>query len=231
MVRPSIRERLTAAALELFDERGYEHTTVDDIATRAGVGRTTFFRAFGSKEDVVFPHHEQVLVAVRDRLAAATPDTAPVAVVEAARLVLRHYLAEGAVARTRYRLTSTVPALRAREIATMQQYQRLFRGYIAGWLGDGPAAGAGVDLRAELGANLVVTAHNFVLRRWLRGLTADAEGEFDAAMAEVTGMLGLGAAPATEAGGAASIVVFRTDRELATVLPALRRMLGETADT
>jgi len=225
MVRPSIRERLTTAALELFDERGYEHTTVDDIAARAGVGRTTFFRAFGSKEDVVFPHHEQVLVAVRDRLAAATPDTAPVAVVEAARLVLRHYLAEGAVARTRYRLTSSVPALRAREIATMQQYQRLFRGYIAGWLRQGPAAGAGVDLRAELGANLVVTAHNFVLRRWLRGLTADAEGEFDAAMAEVTGMLGLGGAPAPEAGAPASIVVLRTDRELATVLPALRRML------
>ena len=225
MVRPPIRERLTAAALELFDERGYEHTTVDDIAARAGVGRTTFFRAFGSKEDVVFPHHEQVLVAVRDRLAAATPETASVAVVEAARLVLRHYLAEGAVARTRYRLTSSVPALRAREIATMQQYQRLFRGYIAGWLRQGPAAGAGVDLRAELGANLVVTAHNFVLRRWLRGLTADAEGEFDAAMAEVTGMLGLGGAPAPEAGAPASIVVLRTDRELATVLPALRRML------
>ena len=231
MVKPPIRERLTAAALELFDERGYEQTTVDDIAARAGVGRTTFFRAFGSKEDVVFPHHEQVLVAVRDRLAAATPDTAPVAVVEAARLVLRHYLAEGAVARTRYRLTSSVPALRAREIATMQQYQRLFRGYIAGWLGDGPATGPGVDLRAELGANLVVTAHNFVLRRWLRGLTGDAEGEFDAAMAEVTGMLGLGGAPAPDAGGAASIVVFRTDRELATVLPALRRMLGEPAGT
>ena len=222
MVRPPIRERLTAAALELFDERGYEHTTVDDIAARAGVGRTTFFRAFGSKEDVVFPHHEQVLVAVRDRLAAATPETAPVAVVEAVRLVLRHYLAEGAVARTRYRLTSSVPALRAREIATMQQYQRLFRGYIASWLGGGP----GTDLRAELAANLVVTAHNFVLRRWLRGMTGDAEHEFEAAMAEVTQMLRLGGSPSTpEAGAAASIVVFRTDRELGSVLPELRRIL------
>jgi AcrR family transcriptional regulator len=223
VVRTPIRERLTAAALDLFAERGYEHTTVDDIAARAGVGRTTFFRAFGSKEDVVFPHHEQVVGAVRDRLAAATPETAAVAVVEAARLVLRHYLAEGEVARNRYRLTSSVPALRAREIASMQQYQRLFRGYIAGWLGEGP----GTDLRAELAANLVVTAHNFVLRRWLRGLSDDAEGEFEAAMGEVTGLLALGRAPAgtAAAGGAASIVVFRTDRELATVLPALRRML------
>src|SRR5512132_1733308 len=181
MVRPPIRERLTAAALELFDERGYEQTTVDDIAARARVGRTTFFRAFGAKDDVVFPHHEQVLVAVHDRLEAATPETAAVAVVEAARLVLRHYLAEGEVARTRYRLTSTVPALRHREIASMQQYQRLFRGYVGRWQRDG--AGPDADLRAELQANLVVTAHNVVLRRWLRGLTDDAEAEFEVAMA------------------------------------------------
>ena len=223
MVKPPIRERLTAAALELFDERGYEQTTVDDIAARAGVGRTTFFRAFGSKEDVVFPHHEQVLVAVRDRLEAATPETAAVAVVEAARLVLRHYLAEGAVARTRYRLTSSVPALRAREISSMQQYQRLFRGYIAGWQDDGP----GRDLRAELAANLVVTAHNFVLRRWLRGLTDDAEADFEAAMAEVTAMLDRGR---VTGGDAPAIVVFRTERELSTILPTLRLILGETAD-
>jgi len=223
MVKPPIRARLTAAALELFDERGYEQTTVDDIAARAGVGRTTFFRAFGSKDDVVFPHHEQVLVAVRDRLEAATPETASVAVVEAARLVLRHYLAEGDVARTRYRLTSSVPALRHREVASMQQYQRLFRGYIAGWQGDRPDAG----LRAELMANLVVTAHNHVLRQWLRGLVADdaAEAAFDAAMALVTGMFD-GAGPAA-GGSPGSIVVFRTDRELATVLPTLRALLGE----
>ena len=223
MVKPPIRERLTAAALELFDERGYEQTTVDDIASRAGVGRTTFFRAFGSKDDVVFPHHEQVLVAVRDRLEAATPETASVAVVEAARLVLRHYLAEGDVARTRYRLTSTVPALRHREIASMQQYQRLFRGYVARWQEDRPHAG----LRAELMANLVVTAHNHVLRRWLRGLVADdaAEAAFDAAMALVTGMFeGAGEPPGGTPG---SIVVFRTERELATVLPTLRALLGE----
>ena len=225
MVKPPIRERLTAAALELFDERGYEQTTVDDIAARAGVGRTTFFRAFGSKDDVVFPHHEQVLVAVRDRLEAATPETASVAVVEAARLVLRHYLAEGDVARTRYRLTSSVPALRHREVASMQQYQRLFRGYIAGWQGDRPDAG----LRAELMANLVVTAHNHVLRRWLRGLVADeaAEAEFDAAMALVTGMFE--GAGAVSGGSPGSIVVFRTERELATVLPTLRALLGEPA--
>ncbi|MFY9851197.1 MAG: helix-turn-helix domain-containing protein, partial [Trebonia sp.] len=41
MSKPSARERLAGAAFELFDERGYEQTTVDDITERAGLGRTT----------------------------------------------------------------------------------------------------------------------------------------------------------------------------------------------
>ncbi len=55
MTKPSPRERLAQAAFALFDERGYEQTTVDDITERAGLGRTTFFRHYRSKEDVIFP--------------------------------------------------------------------------------------------------------------------------------------------------------------------------------
>src|ERR1035437_5448698 len=65
MATPSVKERLTTAAFALFDERGYEHSTVDDIVERAGVGRTTFFRAFPSKEDVILPDHRVVLDAIR----------------------------------------------------------------------------------------------------------------------------------------------------------------------
>ncbi|HEX8780235.1 MAG TPA: TetR family transcriptional regulator, partial [Nocardioides sp.] len=82
---PNSRDRLVEAAFALFDERGFEGTTVDDVAERAGVGRSTFFRAFGSKEDVIFPDHAEVLRAMRDRLATATGTTYLVAVTEAAR--------------------------------------------------------------------------------------------------------------------------------------------------
>ena len=48
MNKRSVRDRLAQAAFELFSERGYEQTTVDDITERAGLGRTTFFRHYRS---------------------------------------------------------------------------------------------------------------------------------------------------------------------------------------
>jgi len=180
-------DRLRDAAFELFAEQGYDATTVDHIAERAGVGRSTFFRLFATKDDVIFPVHDEVLAAIRARFAAATTEHNLLAVTEAARLVLRNYLAEGARARERYRLTRSAPALRHREVASMQRYHQVFRDFVRSW-SDAPDEPL-VDLRAELMAAAVVTAHNHVLRRWLRGepaVVADPEGAFDRAMAEVT---------------------------------------------
>ena len=223
MATPSVIERLTAAAFELFDERGYEQSTVDDIAERAGVGRTTFFRAFSSKEDVILPDHHVVLGAVRARLATSTQETALVAVSEAARLVLQQYLHEGDIARRRYKLASNVPALRDREVANMQQYQRVFREFIHGWMGGDSTSG----LRAELMATSVITAHNYVLRRWLRGLTEQPEAEFDTAMADVIELFADASANGP-AEGEASIVILRTTGQLDAMVPSLRKFLASS---
>src|SRR5690349_20436113 len=50
---PGARERLVVAAVELFTEQGYDATTVAEIAARAGVTKSTFFRHFPDKREVL----------------------------------------------------------------------------------------------------------------------------------------------------------------------------------
>jgi len=52
------RDAIVTAAFELFAERGYPDVTVAEIAERAEVGRTTFFRYFGDKQEVVFANEQ-----------------------------------------------------------------------------------------------------------------------------------------------------------------------------
>ncbi|MFF4764815.1 TetR/AcrR family transcriptional regulator [Streptomyces sp. NPDC001292] len=222
MSKSSARIRLTDAAFALFDERGYEQTTVDDIAERAGVGRTTFFRHYRSKEAVIFPDHDRLLEQIKDRLATSSHSTALVAVSDAVRLVLLHYIDEGDLARRRYGLTSKVPALRDREIASVARYQRLFREFIAEWMGD-PTASA--SLRAELMAASVVAAHNHVLRRWLRGESSDPVAEVDEAMHEVLALFPVPSSQEGTTDTGTTIVAFRTTRDLDVLLPSLRRLV------
>jgi AcrR family transcriptional regulator len=226
--RPSARDRLAEAAFDLFGERGYEQTSIDDITERAGLGRTTFFRHYRSKEDVIFPDHDRLLEQIGERLRNSSDGTALVAVSDAVRLVLRHYVAEGDLARRRYAITSAVPALRDREIASVARYQRLFREFIAGWMGD---PGEPASLRAELMAAAVVAAHNHVLRRWLRGESPDPVAEVDQALGQVIelftgpdgGVVGDGAVGGTDG---TTIVAFRTGQDIDTLLPALRRLMA-----
>ncbi|MET0284056.1 MAG: TetR family transcriptional regulator [Polyangiales bacterium] len=56
----SVRSAISEHALRLFSERGYEGTTVDDIARAAGIGRRTFFRYFDSKDAVVLWRYDLI---------------------------------------------------------------------------------------------------------------------------------------------------------------------------
>jgi len=242
MSTPTTRDRLAQAAFDLFNERGYEQTTIDDIAERAGLGRATFFRHYRSKEDVIFPDHDRLLALVAERLRTSGQPTALTAVIDAVRLVLAHYLDEGEVARRRYTLTSTVPALRDREIASVARYQRLFREFIAEWAGD---PGESASLRAELMAAAVVAAHNHILRRWLRGESADPVPELDDALRLVIGLFTVSAGTvsastvsastvsastvfaSTGRDGGTTIVAFRAGQDIDALLPELRRLAGQ----
>lgn len=153
---------VVAAALRLFDERGFEATTMDDIAVAAGVSRSTLFRRFGSKDDVLFADQEELVESVRALLAASHQD--PVAAVcAAARTVLRAYTSRPEVAVRRYRLVRAHAGLRDRELAMSARYQSLFTQHLS----DGHSDPRRL-LAAEVLAAAVIAAHNHVLRAWLR---------------------------------------------------------------
>jgi len=123
------RDDVVAAALDLFARQGFEATSVDQIAQAAGISRSTFFRQFGGKDDVVFADHELLLDKLRTYL--ARPHENPwEAVCEASMQVYRHFAADPELARRRYTVVRDVPALRDREIVTVFRYERLFDEYL-----------------------------------------------------------------------------------------------------
>lgn len=112
------RDRLERAALELYSERGYEQTTIAEIAARAGVTQRTFFRHFGDKREVLF----NVELRQQQALAAAladVPGTVPplAAVLRAFRSMAPDLENNRPLVEARHRVIAATPALRERELA------------------------------------------------------------------------------------------------------------------
>lgn len=66
----AMRSEVSDVAFRLFAQHGFDKTTVDQIAAEAGLSRTTFFRYFGGKEEIVLEKFGQFGYAVADALAA-----------------------------------------------------------------------------------------------------------------------------------------------------------------
>nr|BFD87287.1 TetR/AcrR family transcriptional regulator [Streptomyces sp. Xyl84] len=74
--QPDAPGRLAAAALDLFEERGYENTTVIEIAERAGLTKSTFFRYFPDKREVLFGRGT-ITGLLTEGIASAPPTAGP----------------------------------------------------------------------------------------------------------------------------------------------------------
>jgi len=81
--QPGVRERLVVAAVDLFTEQGYDATTVAQIAERAGVTRSTFFRHFSDKREVLVAGQETLGRLLAEGIAGAPQGTSPLEAVAA----------------------------------------------------------------------------------------------------------------------------------------------------
>ncbi len=152
------------AALRLLVEKGFDATSVDSLAQAAGISRSTFFRRFGSKEEMVFADMETIIHHLETVL--ATSSAGPVAaLVHAGLTVFDQHTARPEAAGLRHRLLLDVPSLRDRELVSIHRYERVFRNHLRyKGLYDLPHGRA----MCIAFASGVVAVHNDHLRRWLR---------------------------------------------------------------
>jgi AcrR family transcriptional regulator len=81
---PDAQQRLVRAALDLFVDKGYDDTAVAEIAERAGLTKSTFFRHFPDKREVLFVGQDTLCELLSDGIAAAPSSATPLEAVAAA---------------------------------------------------------------------------------------------------------------------------------------------------
>jgi AcrR family transcriptional regulator len=151
--RAATKHAIQDHALRLFVEKGYDATTVEEIAAAAGVSHMTFFRYFPRKEEVV--EYDEYDPLLEDLIAARPPDEAPItALHNAIRVGLEQVLAtdrEALLVRTRLILHN--PVLRSRNLIAQDATRDLFASALSRRAGLAePDLTATVQASAALGA-------------------------------------------------------------------------------
>ncbi|MFZ0378550.1 MAG: TetR family transcriptional regulator [Solirubrobacteraceae bacterium] len=182
--QPDAIGRLTEAALTLFGERGFDNTTVADIAERAGLTKRTFFRYFADKREVLFLGSEWLEQLFVQAVGAAPASAAPLdAVAAALDAVADPFEERREFAARRQQIIAANPELQERELIKLDSLTRaVAEGLRRRGVGD-PAA----ILTAEAGISVFRVAFerwvDAANRRSLRELLGEALGELRAVAA------------------------------------------------
>ncbi|MFF3255679.1 TetR/AcrR family transcriptional regulator [Actinacidiphila glaucinigra] len=157
---PGSRERLRSAAIELFSEKGFEQTTVEEIADRAGVTKRTFFRHFADKREVPFADTTQLEQSIADAVTRAPARLPPLEAIAVALTTLDwEVIGTREAQRHRQLVIADSPELTERELVKYNGFAAAF----ADGLGRrGVEADTGI-LAAQAGLAVFRTAY----RRWL----------------------------------------------------------------
>ena len=160
------RDALVAAAYELFRERGFVGTTMEDVADRAGLSRRTAFRYFASKDELVFPQRAERLSLFERELEARPGETALATVKRACLEMARDYAASRKRMLAQWRIVEAEPALLGREIQLDRDFEKAIESAFE--------KGGASRRRARVRAAAIVGAVRATLREWLEeGATAD----------------------------------------------------------
>ena len=161
MVRwePDARGRLERAAMELYVERGFEHTTVTEIAERAGLTQRTFFRHFADKREVLFAGAGQLQELLVDALSSAPENAAPIdAVATALQATAAMFQERRDYARQRQAVIAANPELHERELIKFASLSAALAG--------GLRTRGVTEPTASLAAEAGIAAFRIAFSRW-----------------------------------------------------------------
>jgi mycofactocin system transcriptional regulator len=126
------RRELEVIALRLFTEQGFDETTIDQIATEAGINKRSFFRYFGSKGSVLWGAFDDEVEALRAELAEAPPDVTIMEAIRRAVVAVNHYAAADAPElRMRMNLIGSSPGLYAAASVHYDAWERAVADFVA----------------------------------------------------------------------------------------------------
>jgi AcrR family transcriptional regulator len=162
---------LVAVANQLFHEKGFEATTIDELCETVEISRRTFFRYFPSKEELVFPHRAERLRGLIAFLEAAPEDESPFDTLRRmAKIFAVEHMENRAHAISQQQLIGSSPNLQAMEGAIDREWEVAMARTFVQRSGPGPAA----ELRAWVLAGATLGVIRATLRHWF-----DANGEED----------------------------------------------------
>ncbi|MHB8660039.1 MAG: TetR/AcrR family transcriptional regulator [Solirubrobacteraceae bacterium] len=156
---PNAPERLQQAAFELYTERGYDQTTVAEIAARAGLTERTFFRHFADKREVLFAGGEQFRATLADAVDAAPRSATTLQAVAAGIEAAGSLFPAVDLVRRRQALLLANPELQERELIKLAS--------LATSLGEALRRRGVPDTAAELAGETGVTVLRIALTRWI----------------------------------------------------------------
>ncbi|MER6961397.1 MULTISPECIES: TetR family transcriptional regulator [unclassified Streptomyces] len=140
-MRHAMRDEVSSVAFRLFAEQGFDNTTVDQIAKEAGLSRASFFRYFGTKEDVILGNFEELGQKVAAALAARPADEKPWDALRRAFDVVTQLNADEPEKTLSFlRLLSEACSLKARQREKQQSWHPLLAPEISRRLGADPTA-------------------------------------------------------------------------------------------
>ncbi|BDI22515.1 mycofactocin system transcriptional regulator [Herbiconiux sp. L3-i23] len=170
---------LSHIGLALFIENGFDATTVDDIATAAGIGRRTFFRYFSSKNDLPWGEFEDLLDSMRDYLASVPPEVPLIDALHAAVIEFNAFPDEEIeYHRQRMTLLLNVPSLVAHSTLRYASWRQVIAEYAAERLGL-----SADDLEPQTLGWALLSLSLSAYEQWLRHDDADLATLIDAAFA------------------------------------------------